>query len=87
MAIDVSELCERMKDSTSTFTTEEVQALLDWKIDHALKTDFQRQRIAAEIARGDVMMQSALDMLEYMTHSIDFGNVAPTLQVISYEQA
>ena len=85
MAIDIDELNERLEDPTATFTSEEAKALIDWKVQRALKSDYQTQRVqdalnqsAAEAAHANAAMDQLLQLW-------DASPMVPTLEVVTSE--
>lgn len=85
MVTNIDELNERLEDPTATFTSEEVQALIDWNVTRATNDEYQKTRLAA-------VMQGAVATTEFANESMsrlealwDASTMVPELEVIDYE--
>lgn len=87
MVIDIDELNERMKDPTATFTPDEVQALIDWNVKSALKSDYQTQRVQDALAQSAAEAAYANAAMDQLLQRWDSSPMVPTLEVVTDEQA
>lgn len=87
MVIDIDELNERMKDPTATFTPDEVQALIDWNVNSALKSDYQTQRVQDALAQSAAEAAYANAAMDQLLQLWDSSPMVPTLEVVTDEQA
>lgn len=87
MVIDIDELNERMKDPTATFTPDEVQALIDWNVNSALKSDYQTQRVQDALAQSAAEAAHANAAMDQLLQLWDSSPMVPTLEVVTDEQS
>lgn len=85
MVIDIDELNERMKDPTATFTPDEVQALIDWNVNSALKSDYQTQRVQDALAQSAAEAAYANAAMDQLLQLWDSSPMLPTLEVVTSE--
>lgn len=85
MAIDIDELNERLKDPTATFTSEEAQALIDWKVQRALKSDYQTQRVQDALTQSAAEAAHANAAMDQLLQLWDASPMVPTLEVVTSE--
>ena len=86
MAIDIDELNERLEDPTATFTSEEAQALIDWKVQRALKSDYQTQRVQDALTQSAAEAAHANAAMDQLLQLWDPSPMVPTLEVVTNEQ-
>lgn len=85
MAIDIDELNERLEDPTATFTSEEAQTLIDWKVQRALKSDYQTQRVQDALAQSAAEAAHANAAMDQLLQLWDPSPMVPTLEVMTSE--
>lgn len=85
MAIDIDELNERLEDPTATFTSEEAQALIDWKVQRALKSDYQTQRVQDALTQSAAEAAHANAAMDQLLQLWDQSPMVPTLEVVTSE--
>ena len=85
MVIDIDELNERLEDPTATFTSEEAQALIDWKVQRALKSDYQTQRVQDALAQSAAEAAHANAAMDQLVQLWDSSPMVPTLEVVTSE--
>lgn len=86
MVAAIGELQERLKDPDATFTTQEVNDLLDWTLINAQKDAYQTAKVATAIQEAKMVSESAIRSMERIEGLWESSPMAPTLQVVSYEQ-
>lgn len=86
MAIDIDELNERLNDPTATFTSEEAQALIDWSVNRALKSDYQTQRVQDALTQSAAETEYANAAMDQLLQLWDPSPMVPTLEVVTSEQ-
>lgn len=86
MVAAIGELQERLKDPDATFTTQEVNDLLDWTLVNAQKDAYQAAKVAAAIQEARTVSESAIRSMERIEELWESSPMAPTLQVVRYEQ-
>lgn len=87
MVTDIDALNERLEDPTETFTSAEVQALIDWHVNNAYKDEYQRTRIVDLMTHNADVASYAKTATDKLVAMWDSSPMQPTLEVISYEQA
>lgn len=88
MVTDIDALNERLQDPQETFTTDEVQSLIDWNVRRAMTDQYQQTRIASMLQAT----QSARDtitnaMLNIESHLASIAGNQTTFIEVSHEQA
>lgn len=83
MVTDITELNERLKDDTATFTSDEVRILLDWHIRAELKNDYQVQRVASVMQQAVVTTELVNASMQQLLALWDTGAARPDLEVVT----
>ena len=86
MVTDIDELNERLEDPTATFTSEEVQALIDWNVQNALRSDYQTQRVQDALTQSAAEAAHANEAMDQLLQLWDPSPMVPTLEVVTSEQ-
>ena len=87
MVGDIDELRERLQDPDATFTSAEVQTLIDWTVARELQNDYQTQRIASALQQSVLVTEYANSAMDRMLALWDNSPMTPTLEVISDGEA
>lgn len=87
MVSDIDELRQRLQDPDATFTSAEVQELIDWTVSHELKNDYQTQRVASALQQSVLVSDYAKQAMDQMLALWDSSPMVPTLEVIDDGQA
>lgn len=82
---DIDELNERLEDPTATFTSEEVQALIDWNVQNALRSDYQTQRVLDALTQSAAESAHANAAMDQLLQLWDASPMVPTLEVVTSE--
>lgn len=86
MVTDIDELQQRLEDPDATFATDEVLALLDWRIRQELANDYQTQRVASALQQSVMSTETVNAAMQQIKALWDNAPMVPTLQVVTYEQ-
>ena len=86
MVTDIDELNERLEDPTATFTSEEVQALIDWNVQSALRSDYQTQRVQDALTQSAAEAAHANAAMDQLLQLWDASPMVPELEVVPNEQ-
>lgn len=87
MVGDIDELRERLQDPDATFTSSEVQTLIDWTVARELQNDYQTQRVASALQQSVLVTEYANSAMDRMLALWDASPMTPTLEVISDGEA
>lgn len=87
MVGDIDELRERLQDPDATFTSAEVQTLIDWTVARELQNDYQTQRVASALQQSVLATEYANNAMDRMLALWDASPMTPTLEVISDGEA
>lgn len=87
MVGDIDELRERLQDPDATFTSAEVQTLIDWTVARELQNDYQTQRIASALQQSVLVTEYANDAMDRMLALWDSSPMTPTLEVVTDGEA
>lgn len=87
MVGDIDELRERLQDPDATFTSAEVQTLIDWTVARELQNDYQTQRVASALQQSVLVTEYANSAMDRMLALWDASPMTPTLEVISDGEA
>ena len=82
---DIDELNERLEDPTATFTSEEVQALIDWNVQSALRSDYQTQRVQDALTQSAAEEAHANAVMDQLLQLWDPSPMVPELEVMTSE--
>lgn len=82
---DIDELNARLQDPTATFTSEEVQALIDWSVQNALRSDYQTQRVQDALTQSAAEAAHANAAMDQLLQLWDPSPMVPTLEVVTNE--
>ena len=85
MVTDIDELNERLEDPTATFTSEEVQALIDWNVQSALRSDYQTQRVQDALTQSAAEEAHANAVMDQLLQLWDPSPMVPELEVMTSE--
>lgn len=85
MVTDIDELNERLEDPTATFTSEEVQALIDWNVQSALRSDYQTQRVQDALTQSAAEEAHANAAMDQLLQLWDPSPMVPVLEVVTSE--
>lgn len=86
MVSDIDELQQRLEDPEAIFTSDEVKTLLDWRIRQELANDYQIQRVASALQQSVISAETVNASMQQIRTLWDNSPMAPTLQVVTYEQ-
>ncbi len=87
MVGDIDELRERLQAPDATFTSAEVQTLIDWTVARELQNDYQTQRVASALQQSVLVAEYANNAMDRMLALWDASPMTPTLEVISDGEA
>lgn len=82
---DIDELNGRLEDPTATFTSEEVQALIDWNVQNALNSDYQTQRVQDALTQSAAEAAHANAAMDQLLQLWDASPMVPELEVVTSE--
>lgn len=85
MVTDIDALTERMQNPDESFTTAEVQALIDWHVQRAYTDEYQKARIADVMARNTEVATQAREAMAKLLGMWDESPMKPDLVVIADE--
>lgn len=85
MVTDIDALNERLKDPDATFTTAEVQSLIDWHVTRAHTDEYQKARIADMMTNNAQVAAYANAAMDRLIGLWDPSPMTPTLEVIPGE--
>lgn len=87
MVGDIDELRERLQDPDATFTSAEVQTLIDWTVARELQNDYQTQRVASALQQSVLVTEYANSAMDRMLALWDASPMTPTLEVVTDGEA
>ena len=87
MVGDIDELRERLQDPDATFTSAEVQTLIDWTVARELQNDYQTQRVASALQQSVLVTEYANNAMDRMLALWDASPMTPTLEVVTDGEA
>lgn len=87
MVVNIDELRERLQDPDATFTSEEVQTLIDWTVARELQNDYQTQRVASALQQSVLVTEYANSAMDRMIALWDSAPMTPTLEVVTDGEA
>lgn len=82
MVGDIDELRARLQDPDATFTSAEVQTLIDWTVARELQNDYQTQRVASALQQSVLATEYANNAMDRMLALWDASPMTPTLEVV-----
>lgn len=82
MVTDIDELVQRLEDPNATFTSEEVQTLIDWSVQQALNGNYQTERVQDALAQSAAVSAYANAAMDRLVALWDASPMVPTLEVI-----
>ena len=68
------------------FTPDEVQTLIEWYVRKACTDEYQTAKVASAMQQAVVVSDYARSAMDQLLSLWDPSPMAPTLQVVSYEQ-
>ena len=83
MASALDELMTRMEDPQATFTTDEVQTLIDWYVQKACTDEYQTAKVATAMQQAAAVSDYARSAMDQLLNLWDPRPMVPTLQVVS----
>lgn len=81
----IDELHDRLTKPNASFTREEVNALIDWEIDRALKDQYHQAVIATQMQQAVTTTESVKTSMARLLTMYN-PSITPTLEVIQLEQ-